>query len=72
MRSQSIKRPGAFASLTHLLLLSLGSWTSYGLGSENRNLPDCLVLISKMQRPSDQPLYDHYWGSDSCRRVIKV
>lgn len=42
---------------------SLGSWTSYGLGSENRNLPDFLVLISKMKRPSDQPLYDHYWGS---------
>lgn len=42
---------------------SLGSWVSYGLGSVNRNLPDFLVLISKMQRPSDQPLYDHYWGS---------
>jgi len=42
---------------------SIGSWTSYGLGSTNRNLPDYLVLISKMKRPSDQPLYDHYWGS---------
>ncbi len=42
---------------------SLGAWTSYGLGSENDNLPDYLVMISKMQRPSDQPLYDHYWGS---------
>lgn len=42
---------------------SFGSWTSYGLGSSNRNLPDYLVLISKMKRPSDQPLYDHYWGS---------
>ncbi len=42
---------------------SLGAWTSYGLGSENRNLPDYLVLISRMKRPSDQPLYDHYWGS---------
>lgn len=42
---------------------SLGAWTSYGLGSENENLPDYLVLISKMKRPSDQPLYDHYWGS---------
>ncbi len=42
---------------------SLGAWTSYGLGSENRDLPDYLVLISKMKRPSDQPLYDHYWGS---------
>ncbi|MFT7641891.1 MAG: hypothetical protein ACI9G1_003642, partial [Pirellulaceae bacterium] len=42
---------------------SLGAWTSYGLGSENKDLPDYLVLISKMKRPSDQPLYDHYWGS---------
>ncbi len=42
---------------------SLGGWVSYGLGSDNRNLPDYLVLISRMQRPSDQPLYDHYWGS---------
>jgi hypothetical protein len=42
---------------------SIGAWVSYGLGSENRNLPDYLVMISKMQRPSDQPLYDHYWGS---------
>lgn len=42
---------------------SMGSWASYGLGSENRNLPDYLVLISKMKRPSDQPLYDYYWGS---------
>ncbi len=42
---------------------SMGAWVSYGLGSENRDLPDYLVMISKMQRPSDQPLYDHYWGS---------
>jgi hypothetical protein len=42
---------------------SLGCWASYGLGSLNQNLPDYLVLISRMKRPSDQPLYDHYWGS---------
>ncbi|MCB1062555.1 MAG: DUF1501 domain-containing protein [Verrucomicrobiae bacterium] len=42
---------------------SFGAWASYGLGSLNQNLPDYLVLISKMKRPSDQPLYDHYWGS---------
>ncbi|WP_437222361.1 DUF1501 domain-containing protein [Planctomicrobium sp. SH661] len=42
---------------------SLGAWTSYGLGSENRNLPDYLVLISNLKRATDQPLYDHYWGS---------
>ena len=42
---------------------SMGGWVSYGLGSENSNLPEYLVMISRMQRPSDQPLYDHYWGS---------
>ncbi|MDA1212620.1 MAG: DUF1501 domain-containing protein [Planctomycetota bacterium] len=42
---------------------SAGGWVSYGLGSENRNLPDYLVLISKMKRPSDQPLHEHYWGN---------
>lgn len=42
---------------------SIGAWISYGLGAENENLPEFVVLISKMQRPSDQPLYDHYWGS---------
>ncbi len=42
---------------------SMGSWVSYGLGSVNRDMPDYLVLLSKMKRGSDQPLYDHYWGS---------
>ena len=42
---------------------SMGCWSSYGLGSANRNLPDYVVLISRMKRGSDQPLYDHYWGS---------
>ncbi len=42
---------------------SMGAWVSYGLGSVNRNLPEYVVMLSKMQRPSDQPLYDHYWGS---------
>jgi len=42
---------------------SMGAWVSYGLGSTQRNLPDYIVLVSKMQRPSDQPLYDYYWGS---------
>ena len=42
---------------------SMGCWFSYGLGSENQDLPDYLVLLSKMKRGSDQPLYDHYWGS---------
>lgn len=42
---------------------SVGSWLGYGLGSSNRDLPTYVALISKMDRGSDQPLYDHYWGS---------
>ena len=43
---------------------SIGSWFSYGLGSENQNLPAYVVLTSKgTGRPDDQPLYDRLWGS---------
>ena len=43
---------------------SIGSWLSYGLGSENRDLPAYVVLTSKgTGRPDDQPLYDRLWGS---------
>jgi hypothetical protein len=43
---------------------SIGSWLSYGLGSENRDLPAYVVLTSKGSgRPDDQPLYDRLWGS---------
>ena len=43
---------------------SLGSWTSYGLGSDNENLPAFVVLISRgsAARPAD-PLYARLWGS---------
>ena len=42
---------------------SLGSWASYGLGRISDNLPAFVVLITRMARGSDQPLYDHYWGN---------
>ena len=43
---------------------SIGSWVSYGLGSENRDLPDYVVLTSfGSGRKDDQPLYDRLWGS---------
>ena len=43
---------------------SIGSWMSYGLGTENRDLPAYVVLTSKGSgRPDDQPLYDRLWGS---------
>ncbi|MBL8215232.1 MAG: DUF1501 domain-containing protein [Bryobacterales bacterium] len=41
---------------------SLGSWVSYGLGSENQDMPAFVVMIS-LGASSDQPLYDRLWGS---------
>ncbi len=40
---------------------SIGSWLSYGLGSNNRNLPDFVVMISK--GGGAQPLSSASWGS---------
>jgi len=40
---------------------SLGSWVSYGLGSENENLPAFVVLVTKGK--GGQPLYSRLWGS---------
>lgn len=39
----------------------MGSWLSYGLGSENRNLPAFLVLVTR--KPADQPLSSRLWDS---------
>lgn len=39
---------------------SMGSWISYGLGSENRDLPTFVALTSGA---GGQPLYDRLWGS---------
>ena len=41
---------------------SIGAWLSYGLGSENKNLPSFIVLVSK-NAPKDQPLYARLWGN---------
>jgi len=41
---------------------SFGSWMSYGLGSENKNLPSFVVLLSR-GRSGDQPLYAKLWGN---------
>ncbi len=41
-----------------------GSWISYGLGSENQDLPAFVVMISRgTGRRFDQPLYDRLWAS---------
>ena len=43
---------------------SMGAWVSYGLGSENHNLPTYVVLISQAQALiPDQPLFSRLWGS---------
>lgn len=41
---------------------SIGSWISYGLGSDNENLPAFCVLLSR-GRQGDQPLYAKLWGN---------
>lgn len=41
---------------------SMGSWVSWGLGSDNKNLPSFVVLLSKA-RGGDQPLYAKLWGN---------
>ena len=41
---------------------SIGSWISYGLGSDNKNLPAFIVLVSK-NAVKDQPLYSRLWGN---------
>ena len=40
---------------------SMGSWVSYGLGSDNKNLPEFVVLVTKNK--SGQPLYARSWGN---------
>lgn len=43
---------------------SIGSWLSYGLGTENQDLPAFVALVSQgTGNPNDQPLYDRLWGS---------
>ena len=41
---------------------SMGAWLSYGLGSENENMPSYVVMISR-GRGQLQGLYDRLWGS---------
>jgi Protein of unknown function (DUF1501) len=42
---------------------SLGSWVSYGLGSENKDLPAFVVMVSIGSRVGAQPLADRMWGT---------
>jgi hypothetical protein len=40
---------------------SIGAWLSYGLGTDNKNLPNFIVLVSK--NAGGQPLYARLWGN---------
>ena len=42
---------------------SMGAWVSYGLGSENANLPAFVALTSNGTGKQGQPLYDRLWGA---------
>ena len=40
---------------------SIGAWASYGLGSDNPNLPPFIVMVSS--NAGGQPLYARLWGN---------
>ena len=42
---------------------SIGAWLAYGLGSENKDLPAFVVMVSSGSGAGDQPLADRMWGS---------
>jgi hypothetical protein len=43
---------------------SMGAWVSYGLGSENDNLPAFVVMLSQANALNvDQPLFSRLWGN---------
>lgn len=42
---------------------SMGAWVSYGIGSENQNLPSFVVLLSQANAlNTDQPLFSRLWS----------
>src|SRR5205807_1618391 len=43
---------------------SLGAWLSYGLGTENANLPAFVVMVSQGSgNRTDQPIFSRLWGA---------
>jgi hypothetical protein len=43
---------------------SLGAWLSYGIGSENQQMPAFIVMVSQGSgNKTDQPLSTRYWGN---------
>jgi hypothetical protein len=68
MRTEQINHdPAATFLMTGFQLAgrpSMGAWLSYGLGSENQDLPAFVVMVSRgTGNTDDQPLYDRLWGS---------
>jgi len=68
MRTEAINHDPAITFITTGFQLagrpSLGSWICYGLGSENKDLPAFVVMVSRgTGNTDDQPLYDRLWGS---------
>ena len=43
---------------------SMGAWASYGLGSENENMPAYIVMLSQgTGKNPGQPIFSRLWGS---------
>jgi hypothetical protein len=43
---------------------SMGAWTSYGLGSENENLPAFIAMVSQGSgKNPGQPIFSRLWGN---------
>ena len=43
---------------------SLGAWLSYGIGSDNQQMPAFIVMVSQGSgNKTDQPLSTRYWGN---------
>ncbi len=43
---------------------SMGAWASYGLGSENKNLPTFITMVSQgTGKNPGQPIFSRLWGS---------
>ena len=47
---------------------SMGAWLTYGLGTENQNLPGFMVLCPDVPTTVGPPL----WRTDSCRRSTRA
>ncbi len=42
---------------------SMGAWVSYALGSENRNLPALVAMVTAGRGTNGAPAFDRHWGN---------